>query len=242
MEGCPAFAEFDLLGREYRRIGSARARIVKAHRALDRRRARSPAPASASLATSRKPSCGGSAIRIAGSTPRSSRRMRRSGRPGDRVSLPLGLRSCRCLWSAPAPSASRRPGGGACRARRGRRRGGEPSAPAPARATPRSSTPASNIHRSAARRHCAPFVVAARRLVRCGTASRDRRTGGKLIVQGRFENRPKARAARRPGVRNGVDDLRMLEGAEAMRMEPEPVCTAAFHSPEPGSSTATASW
>jgi L-2-hydroxyglutarate oxidase LhgO len=57
---------------------------------------------------------------------------------------------------------------------------------------------------------------------------------GKLVVIGRDEDRPSLEKLFAQATRNGVEGLRMLEGAEAMRMEPALVCVGAFHSPETG--------
>src|ERR1700754_2932933 len=57
---------------------------------------------------------------------------------------------------------------------------------------------------------------------------------GKLVVIGRDEDRPSLEKLYAQATRNGVEGLRMLEGAEAMRMEPALACAAAFHSPETG--------
>jgi L-2-hydroxyglutarate oxidase LhgO len=57
---------------------------------------------------------------------------------------------------------------------------------------------------------------------------------GKLIVIGRDEDRVSLEKLYAQATRNGVEGLRMLEGAEAMRMEPALSCVAAFHSPETG--------
>jgi L-2-hydroxyglutarate oxidase LhgO len=57
---------------------------------------------------------------------------------------------------------------------------------------------------------------------------------GKLVVVGRDADIPMLEKLFAQATRNGVEGLRMLEGAEAVRMEPALACVAAFHSPETG--------
>jgi L-2-hydroxyglutarate oxidase LhgO len=57
---------------------------------------------------------------------------------------------------------------------------------------------------------------------------------GKLVVAGRNADIPVLERLYAQAQRNGVEGLRMLDGAEARRMEPELSCVAAFHSPETG--------
>ncbi len=81
-------------------------------------------------------------------------------------------------------------------------------------------------------RHCAR----SRRLLYayCASHGIPHRKVGKLVVIGKDEDRPSLETLYAQATRNGVEGLRMLEGAEAMRMEPALSCVAAFHSPETG--------
>jgi L-2-hydroxyglutarate oxidase LhgO len=81
-------------------------------------------------------------------------------------------------------------------------------------------------------RHCAR----SRRLLYayCASHGIPHRKLGKLIVVGRDADRPALEKLHAQATRNGVEGLRMLEGAEAKRMEPALACAAAFHSPETG--------
>ena len=81
-------------------------------------------------------------------------------------------------------------------------------------------------------RHCAR----SRRMLYayCDSHGIPHRKVGKLVVIGRDEDRPSLDKLFAQATRNGVEGLRMLEGAEAMRMEPALACVAAFHSPETG--------
>ena len=81
-------------------------------------------------------------------------------------------------------------------------------------------------------RHCAR----SRRLLYayCASHGVPHRKLGKLVVVGKDADRPALEKLYAQATRNGVEGLRMLEGAEAMRMEPALACVAAFHSPETG--------
>jgi L-2-hydroxyglutarate oxidase LhgO len=81
-------------------------------------------------------------------------------------------------------------------------------------------------------RHCAR----SRRLLYayCAAHGVPHRKLGKLVVVGNDADRPALEKLYAQATRNGVEGLRMLEGAEAMRMEPALACVAAFHSPETG--------
>ncbi len=57
---------------------------------------------------------------------------------------------------------------------------------------------------------------------------------GKLIVATDDSQRPGLEALYRQGLANGVDDLRLIDGAEARAMEPNLACVAALHSPSTG--------
>jgi L-2-hydroxyglutarate oxidase LhgO len=57
---------------------------------------------------------------------------------------------------------------------------------------------------------------------------------GKLVVVGRDADIPQLEKVFAQATRNGVEGLRMIEAAEAIRMEPALACVAAFHSPETG--------
>src|SRR5579863_10132181 len=71
-------------------------------------------------------------------------------------------------------------------------------------------------------RHCAR----SRRLLYayCASHGIPHRKLGKLIVVGRDADRPALEKLHAQAARNGVEGLRMLEGAEAMRMEPALAC------------------
>jgi L-2-hydroxyglutarate oxidase LhgO len=81
-------------------------------------------------------------------------------------------------------------------------------------------------------RHCAR----SRRMLYayCASHGVPHRKLGKLIVVGKDADRPSLEKLYAQATRNGVEGLKMLEGAEAMRMEPALSCVAAFHSPETG--------
>jgi len=81
-------------------------------------------------------------------------------------------------------------------------------------------------------RHCAR----SRRLLYayCTSHGVPHRKLGKLVVVGKDADRPALEKLYAQAMLNGVEGLRMLEGAEAMRMEPALACVAAFHSPETG--------
>jgi L-2-hydroxyglutarate oxidase LhgO len=81
-------------------------------------------------------------------------------------------------------------------------------------------------------RHCAR----SRRLLYayCAAHGVPHRKLGKLVVVGKDADRPVLEKLYAQATRNGVEGLRMLEGAEAVRMEPALACVAAFHSPETG--------
>ena len=57
---------------------------------------------------------------------------------------------------------------------------------------------------------------------------------GKLVVAAHTDQIPKLEQLQRTGTTNGMTDLRMLTGEEAMAMEPELTCAAALHSPSSG--------
>jgi 2-hydroxyglutarate dehydrogenase len=57
---------------------------------------------------------------------------------------------------------------------------------------------------------------------------------GKLIVATRTSEIPKLIDIMNRGIQNGVDGLRMIEGSEAKRMEPELQCVKALLSPVSG--------
>ena len=81
-------------------------------------------------------------------------------------------------------------------------------------------------------RHCAR---SRRMLYRfCESHGVPHRKLGKLVVAGRNADIPVLERLYAQAQRNGVEGLRMLDGAEARRMEPELACVAAFHSPETG--------
>ena len=81
-------------------------------------------------------------------------------------------------------------------------------------------------------RHCAR----SRRLLYefCASHGVPHRKLGKLVVVGRDADVPMLEKLFAQATRNGVEGLRMLGGAEAIRMEPALACVAAFHSPETG--------
>ena len=68
----------------------------------------------------------------------------------------------------------------------------------------------------------------------CASHGVPHRKLGKLVVVGKDADRPALEKLYAQAMHNGVEGLRMLEGAEAMRMEPALACVAAFHSPETG--------
>lgn len=57
---------------------------------------------------------------------------------------------------------------------------------------------------------------------------------GKLIVATDEAERAKIEAIHRQGITNGVEDLALIEGAAARRLEPALACVAALHSPQTG--------
>lgn len=57
---------------------------------------------------------------------------------------------------------------------------------------------------------------------------------GKLIVATRPSEIPKLSILMNRGIENGVEGLRMIDGEEAMRMEPQLHCTKALLSPVSG--------
>src|SRR5215470_12961384 len=81
-------------------------------------------------------------------------------------------------------------------------------------------------------RHCAR----SRRMLYkfCASHGVPHRKLGKLVVVGRDTDIPMLEKLFAQAARNGVEGLRMLEGPEAIRMEPALACAAAFHSPETG--------
>ena len=81
-------------------------------------------------------------------------------------------------------------------------------------------------------RHCAR----SRRMLYefCASHGVPHRKLGKLVVVGRDADMPMLEKLFAQATRNGVEGLRMLDGTEAMRMEPALACVAAFHSPETG--------
>lgn len=81
-------------------------------------------------------------------------------------------------------------------------------------------------------RHC---VEGRRRLVRfCESHGVPYRLCGKLIVATREEERPALETILSRGVANGVEELALLEGADAIALEPALSCVAALHSPATG--------
>jgi L-2-hydroxyglutarate oxidase LhgO len=81
-------------------------------------------------------------------------------------------------------------------------------------------------------RHCAR----SRRMLYefCASHGVPYRKLGKLVVVGRHADIPMLEKLFAQATRNGVEGLRMMDGAEAIRMEPALACAAAFHSPETG--------
>ncbi|MGZ5938028.1 MAG: NAD(P)/FAD-dependent oxidoreductase, partial [Rhizomicrobium sp.] len=81
-------------------------------------------------------------------------------------------------------------------------------------------------------RHC----VRGRRLLYalCASHGIPHRKIGKLLIVTEAADIPKLEAVYTQAEINGVENLRMLEAAEAMRLEPALSCVAAFHSPETG--------
>ncbi len=85
---------------------------------------------------------------------------------------------------------------------------------------------------SARERHCAR----SRRMLYefCASHGVPHRKTGKFVVAGRVEDIPTLEKLYVQAARNNVENLRMLDGPEAVRMEPALACVAAFHSPETG--------
>lgn len=85
---------------------------------------------------------------------------------------------------------------------------------------------------SARERHCAR----SRRMLYefCASHGVPHRKVGKFVVAGRVEDIPTLEKLYAQATRNSVENLRMLDGPEAVRMEPALACVAAFHSPETG--------
>ena len=81
-------------------------------------------------------------------------------------------------------------------------------------------------------RHCAR----SRRMLYdfCAAHGVPHRKPGKLVVATGDAEIPVLEKLFAQARRNGVEGLRMLDGAEAVRMEPALACVAAFHSPETG--------
>src|SRR5260370_12168045 len=81
-------------------------------------------------------------------------------------------------------------------------------------------------------RHCA----CSRRMLYafCASHGVPHKKVGKLVVVGRDADVPMLEKLYAQATRNGVEGLRILDGGEAMRMEPALACVAAFHSPETG--------
>jgi L-2-hydroxyglutarate oxidase LhgO len=81
-------------------------------------------------------------------------------------------------------------------------------------------------------RHCAR----SRRMLYefCASHGVPHRKLGKLVVASRAADVPILEKLFAQATRNDVEGLRMLEGREAIRMEPALACVAAFHSPETG--------
>ena len=81
-------------------------------------------------------------------------------------------------------------------------------------------------------RHCAR----SRRMLYeyCASHGVPHRKLGKLVVVGRNADIPALEKLFAQATRNGVEGLRMLDGPDAIRMEPALACAAAFHSPETG--------
>lgn len=57
---------------------------------------------------------------------------------------------------------------------------------------------------------------------------------GKLIVASRYEEVPKLHYLLNRGIENGVEGLKMMDGSEAMALEPEMQCVRALWSPTSG--------
>lgn len=68
----------------------------------------------------------------------------------------------------------------------------------------------------------------------CNEHDIPRKQIGKLIVATRSSEIPMLSVLRNQGIENGVEGLRLMEGQEAMRMEPELQCTKALLSPASG--------
>jgi L-2-hydroxyglutarate oxidase LhgO len=81
-------------------------------------------------------------------------------------------------------------------------------------------------------RHCAR----SRRMLYeyCASHGVPHKKVGKLVVACRTEEIPTLEKLYGQATRNGVENLRMLAGPDARRMEPALACVAAFHSPETG--------
>jgi L-2-hydroxyglutarate oxidase LhgO len=81
-------------------------------------------------------------------------------------------------------------------------------------------------------RHC----VRSRRMLYefCASHGVPHRKLGKLVVVGRDADIAQLEKIFAQARQNGVEGLRMLDAAEAIRMEPALACAAAFHSPETG--------
>lgn len=60
------------------------------------------------------------------------------------------------------------------------------------------------------------------------------RQTGKIIVATSFAEIPKLEHLLRSGKENGIEDLRLMEGFQAMQMEPELQCVKALLSPSSG--------
>lgn len=60
------------------------------------------------------------------------------------------------------------------------------------------------------------------------------RQPGKIIVATSFAEIPKLEHLLRSGKENGIEDLRLMEGFQAMQMEPELQCVKALLSPSSG--------
>lgn len=82
----------------------------------------------------------------------------------------------------------------------------------------------------------ARFCVRGRRLLYdyCREHGIPHKQIGKLIVATRPSEIPKLSELMSQGVENGVEGLKMMEGEEAMRVEPELYCTKALLSPVSG--------
>ncbi|RVW15827.1 L-2-hydroxyglutarate dehydrogenase, mitochondrial [Vitis vinifera] len=110
-----------------------------------------------------------------------------------------------------------------------------PLAPAPVLATAKSSTPEFTTLLNI-RELQAIFCVRGRELLYkyCSEHEVPHKQIGKLIVATRSSEVPKLNDLMIRGNENGVDGLRMLEGFEAMEMEPELQCVRALLSPASG--------